>query len=960
MADLREKLWPAFVSEVTEQLDGVELLLAKSLSAESIDVNHLFRSFHTIKGSCSMIGFTSMELLAHKSEDILAAVRSEEIAMTDDVVDILLESISRLKKQFHIAHESRENPPQDDKLVAHLVDFLASSKSEASTPAVTIGEQAQQENIQALVNVAKMAVPSLVLGLDANAKADQVENAVKMMADTANGLGFAALSRSLAHYISVLKSDIPDRLSPLLIVAAESFDDIEFICAEFNVDLGLELGARLCRGKLGDNFAQQLSLLAELLEDLSNSTPDNWQVEQFLQLVNYSNVLSCFCSLFRYAELNATWRYIKQLVIEVSRGYILFNHDIIQDLLVIVELATCADDTEEFQQRCRDKLNTLQLTTAKHNNERDEIVQIKEDIVSKSSLSLDSIADLKMDVLSIIDKSIDKGLLAVEIDIDFTDEETSEKVLTAVRSLGELTHSRTMFHDLINGVAQRTSFSFLILTPKPLEDIKRILTIIDQGKGTFTILGLDDEVAVEEAQETTASLETNRSANSTPESDATEELVAETTMSMGALKVEGHAVDQIISDVGELITHHNRLDHLINQDAYLSHINHLKAQLANAENESLHESLQFLESNFLQMTTANENLQTSLNRIQSSVLELRVVPIAYAFNRFHKYVRTTAQKLGKKVILEVVGEQVKIDKGMIDVLSEPLAHMVRNSIDHGIESADVRVKAGKSEQGNVELKAEQLSGMVNITITDDGAGLNRDKILSKCIKQGLLDENTEYSDQDVFQMIFEPGFSTSEVLTETSGRGVGMDVVKSKIQSVGGSVSVRSEEGKGTCLQLRLPISAAIQSVILVENNTQVLALPERYVLEVMSVKTSLIQVIQGQSVMVLRDNIVPLYQLDKVISAKGVDTVLTVDELEIVVIADDRHCAGFVVDSTMGRAEVLVRDVHDSLRYMPAVSGAAILGDGNVVIILDCEGLFQLALGQAQNILGVAEGQLH
>lgn len=908
-----------------------------------------------------MMGFTSMELLAHKSEDILAAVRCEDMSMNDDVVDILLESISSLKKQFHVAHESRENPPQDDPLVVRLVDFLSLSKQGGASPSSAMDEKQQQENIQALVNVAKMSVPSIVLGLDANAKVEQVEMAVNAMASTADELGFAALSRSLAHYSSVLRSDLPERLSSLLIVAAETFDDIEFICAEFNVDLGLDLGARLCRGKLSSPFSEQLELLTVLLNELASSTPDHWHVEQFLQLVNYSHVLSCFCSLFRYSELNATWRYIKQLVIEVSRGYILFNHDIIQDLLAIVELATCADDSDAFQQQCRDKLNALQLTTAKHNNERDEIVQIKDAIVSKSNLSLDSIADLKMDVLSTISESIDKGLLAVEIDIDFSDEETSEKVLKAVRSLGDLTHSRTMFHDVINGVAQRTSFSFLILTPKPLQDITKILSIIDQGKGTFTVLGADSDPKTIAAREEVSASSTSETHEKAEESNAAaDELVAETSMSMGSLKVEGHAVDQIISDVGELITHHNRLDHLINQDAYISHINHLKAQLADSDNNLVHESLHFLESNFLQMTTANESLQTSLNRIQSSVLELRVVPIAYAFNRFHKYVRTTAQKLNKKVVLEVVGEQVKIDKGMIDVLSEPLAHMVRNSIDHGIESPEERIKVGKSEQGCVELKAEQLSGMVNITVTDDGYGLNRSQILSKCIKQGLLDDGTEYSDDDIFQMIFEPGFSTSEVLTETSGRGVGMDVVRSKIQSVGGSVSVTSEQGKGTCLQLRLPISAAIQSVILVGNHKQVLALPERYVLEVMSVKAAHIQLIQGQSVMVLRDNIVPLYQLDKVISAKQSDGGVTSDELEVIVVANDRHCAGFVVDSTMGRAEVLVRDVHDSLRYMPAVSGAAILGDGNVVIILDCEGLFQLALSQAQNILGVAEGQLH
>lgn len=964
MADLFDKLWPAFVSEVTEQLDSVELLLAKSGAAESVDVNHLFRNFHTIKGNCSMIGFTSMEVIAHRSEDILAAVRNQDIAMSDTVIDILLESISCLKKQFQSANETRENPPQDDELVDKLTRFLDEDQPAAAAQADVVADETDLAGLSA---AARTAVPVMVLGLDPAAKADQVEAAVKIMADRAAGCGFRALAGSLHHFIDTLKSSLDDKPVMLLQQLAEIFDDIGFICAEHSVDLNLDMGAKLCLSKLSGVYQQELETLSGLLQSLKESRVEDWQVEQFLGIVEQSGKLASYSSLFKLHELNLSWRYIKQLVVEVSRGYIVFNQPIIEQLLHIVSLAqskkALAGGDDSFEAECKKAREELQGITARHNNERDEIVTLKEQITDKTTLCFDSLVDLKIDVLEKINQAIDDGKLAVEIDIDFTDEVTSEKVLKAVQNVGELAHSRTMFHDIVNGVAQRTSFSFLILSDKTVEDVDKILSIIDRQRSTYTILGFEhlfggEKPSEQAAEEAPASAENSQEMvadSAAAEADETESLVAETAMSMGSLKVEGTAIDRVISDVGELITHHNRLSHLITQDAFAMHLAQLKTLLED-DGQQGKQTLDFLENLFNQLNASNESMQTSLGRIQSSVLDLRVVPIAYAFNRFHKFVRTIAQKLDKKVVLDVVGEHVKVDKGMIDALSEPLAHMVRNSIDHGIETAAERKQAGKDEFGLIKLKALQQSSTVIIEICDDGAGLNKQRILDKCISLGMLKSGVNYSDQEVFKQIFEPGFSTSETLTETSGRGVGMDVVKNKVVEVGGAVSVQSEAGKGTTIQLKLPVSAAIQSVILVENKQQTLAIPERHVTEIISISADDIQVIQDQSAVMLRDNIVPIYRLAELIETDAADksSYDSGENYELVVVANDQFMIGLVVDAALGRTEILVRDVHESLRHMSGVSGAALLGDGKVVIILDCGGLFELAVSNAQNILGM------
>src|SRR5690554_3129300 len=843
MADLLEKLWPAFISEVTEQLDTVELLLAKHDAAKTLDVNQLFRNFHTIKGSCSMIGFTSMEAIAHHSEDILSAVRNKEIVLDEQVIDILLESISCLKTQFHTSSQNRQDPKQDEPLLQRLIAFvderLQTDKNEEENTVSAVDLQS------ALTQASRMAVPVMVLGLDPGAKIEQVEKAVNGMADAALQNGFRSLSGALRHYIDILKTPSEEKTEPLIEQLAEVFELIHLIAQEHKLDLNLDMGARLCRSKLAAPYLDVLEQLDTLLTALQETSADQWQAGQFFTIVTLCNQLGHYSALFNLLQLQQSWRYVRQLVVEVSRSYLVFNNPILAKIQEISSLAkekkALSGGDEAFELQCKNLREELQTLTAKHNNERDEIVELKEAIISKTSLCMDSLVDLKMDVLEKIHSAIEEGRLAVEIDIDFTDEVVSEKVLKAVRTLGELAHSRTMFHDIVNGIAQRTSFSFLILSQKSREDIKTILSIIDREQKTFTILDKEASPAeksiVAEQEDTSPDAVADDDDASAEDALNTSKLAAETSLSLSSLKVEGSAIDRVINDVGELVTHQNRFSHLVSQNELGFQINQLKSLVKDmGEKGRLVHS--FFEDFLLQLNSTNETMQVSLSRIQSSVLDLRVVPVAYVFNRFHSFVRSTAQRLNKKVALELIGEHVKVDKGMIDVLAEPLAHIVRNSIDHGIESPDVRKAQGKNEVGVIRLSAIQHSETVIIEIADDGAGLNKQVILVKCIEKGLLKANTDYIDADIYKQIFEPGFSTSKILTETSGRGVGMDVVKSRITEVGGTVSVSSEPGKGAVIRLRLPVSAAIQSVILIDNNGHTLAIPERHVAEVISVQS--------------------------------------------------------------------------------------------------------------------------
>lgn len=951
MSDLLEKLWPAFVSEVTEQLDSVELLLAKSTADKTPDVNQLFRNFHTIKGSCSMVGFSSMEAIAHRSEDILAMVRANEISFSDSVIDILLQAVACLKKQFYEANDSRNNPEPNEALLRQLDDFIAGNTA-AAEPASLNPEQTHEQLAQ-LQQAAKLAVPSLVLGLDANAKAAQIEPAVETMLKKTEPLGFRALARGLSHYLALLQNDFADKVS-LLQVTAELFNDMSFVAKDNDVDLSLALGAKLCQSKLQKDYQQQLQALQTLLEALASTEPEKWQAEQFIELVALADKLGYYSVLFLYTELAACWRYIKQLVVELSRSYIVFNHGMIESINAIANKALQGEPDSRASKEVAQMLEQLQFVTAKCNHLSDDVLALKESILSKSTLQEAALSDLGQQVLNDILQQLEQGKQALEIDLDFREEALAEKVLATVQQLGDLMHSRTLFHDFVDGVAQRTSFSLLIVSDKSLENIKAILNAIDREQQVFTILAASassnenntttaepDETFGEDEEKAVTPLQSKGG------DDDTNNLVQQTQSSLGTLKVSGQDIDQLIVHIGELINSQHRLSHLLDTE-YLQQQAQQLLQISHALlDPQLQQNLLQMSEWLLGLGDASEHLQNNVQRVQSDALGLRVVPIAYVFDRFHGFVRNIAKRLNKTVQLEVIGEHVKIDKAMVDILSEPLAHMVRNSIDHGLETAEQRIQAAKPERGLVTLKAEQHSSMVNIDIIDDGKGLDKDKILARAIEKGLLQKGQDYTEQQIFQMIFEPGFSTTESLSETSGRGVGMDVVRNNISQVGGSVSVSSEKGKGTTVRLRLPISAAIQSVILLQYQQQVFAVPERFVREVITVDTKQFEILQGQRMMPIRDALIPVFALSELLTENKAKLQ---EKVEVLVIDNEQGVMAVVVDSTIGRADILVRESHGALKTMPGVSGASILGDGQVVIILDCETLFDLADKKSQH----------
>ncbi|WP_114193634.1 chemotaxis protein CheA [Edaphovirga cremea] len=378
-----------------------------------------------------------------------------------------------------------------------------------------------------------------------------------------------------------------------------------------------------------------------------------------------------------------------------------------------------------------------------------------------------------------------------------------------------------------------------------------------------------------------------------------------------SIRVAVEKVDQLINLVGELVITQSML-----------------AQRSDSLDPVAHGDL----------LNSMSQLERNARDLQESVMSIRMMPMEYVFSRFPRLVRDLASKLNKQVELTQIGSSTELDKSLIERIIDPLTHLVRNSLDHGIEDPETRVANGKSPVGNLTLSAEHQGGNICIEVIDDGAGLNREKILAKAASQGLpVSENM--SDEDVGMLIFAPGFSTAEQVTDVSGRGVGMDVVKRNIQEMGGHVEVHSQPQKGTSIRIMLPLTLAILDGMSVKVNEEVFILPLNAVMESLQpLAEDLHPLAGGERVLQVRGEYLPLVELYRVFDVEGAKTEATQGIVVILQSAGRRYA--LLVDQLIGQHQVVVKNLESNYRKVPGISAATILGDGSVALIVDVSAL--------------------
>ncbi|WP_278351313.1 MULTISPECIES: chemotaxis protein CheA [Marinobacter] len=379
------------------------------------------------------------------------------------------------------------------------------------------------------------------------------------------------------------------------------------------------------------------------------------------------------------------------------------------------------------------------------------------------------------------------------------------------------------------------------------------------------------------------------------------------------VRVDTKRLDDIMNMVGELVLVRNRLQRLGSE----------------SEDEHMHKAV--------------ANLDVVTTDLQAAVMQTRMQPIKKVFGRFPRVVRDLARSLKKEVNLVMHGEETDLDKNLVEALADPLVHLVRNSVDHGVEAPDVREKAGKPRAGTVTLSAEQEGDHILLSIVDDGAGMNPDVLRRKAVEKGLYDQDAadRLTDNECFNLIFAAGFSTKDQISDVSGRGVGMDVVKTKIGQLNGQINIMSEQGKGTSIIIKVPLTLAIMPTLMIMLGDQSFALPLVSVVEIFHLDLTKTNIVDGKECIVVRDKVFPLFHIKRWL-VHGAAGQAEPENAHVVIVAMGTKQVGFVVDQLIGQEEVVIKPLGRALQGTPGMAGATITGDGRIALIIDVPSLLQ------------------
>jgi two-component system chemotaxis sensor kinase CheA len=629
-------------------------------------------------------------------------------------------------------------------------------------------------------------------------------------------------------------------------------------------------------GVFFDESQEHLDSMEQQLMELELDSPD---AEQLNSIFRAAHSIKGGSGIFGFDALTGLTHIMENLLDKARQGTTQLNEAMVNVLLETVDLLKKTLDTyknkEEIDQNSIDEgIKTLELV-----------------------LGDESLPDTAAEAL---DKDSDDiegfGFFESDTPVDTTDaspENTTDKDSGEVEGFGFFEQPKAVDED---------GFGFFEAMPMKPQDSNKAYGFHDKKIGTPN--------AIDKTSGATASatLSESKLSESKPLQKASEQ--PRKITESASIRVDTGKIDSLVNLVGELVITQSML-----------------AMIGSEVTGEIEDKLQ----------TALAELQRNTREIQESVMSMRMLPMSVTFNRFPRVVRDLSSKLGKKVDLQIEGGTTEIDKGMIEKLVDPLTHLVRNSIDHGIETVEQRLASGKSETGTVILRAEQRGGSIEISITDDGAGLNRERILSKAVENGL-EHGSNMPDSQVWDLIFEAGFSTAAEVTDVSGRGVGMDVVRRNIEAIGGRIEIESSLGKGSVFRIHLPLTLAIVDGMCVSVGDQIFIVPLVNIVESIQPSKDQIKVISNDNLLWIREQYWPLIKLHKTMQIDN--AINEPDKAIVVLIESSKKRFALLVDALVGQQQVVIKSLEKHYKRVTGVAGATIMGDGGVAMILDVESL--------------------
>lgn len=980
MSELIETLWRQFGIEAGEHFDAIERLLstAPAEGGEGERVASLFRSFHSLKGAARAMDMFAMEAVAHRAETVLGRVRAGTQPLTREVADLLLEALDALRVLCEVAVGQRRDGTAPGGLLDRL-DAVGNGEKAAAGPAAGAEPQKpparlhdNDKLLNLFVDLLREGMATLTRSLDLATLDEEgfglVDDTAERLEIACERLNFLPFADTFHQFRTDLKARDADGILRQLQAVAQA-------SARIGRLTGRDAGTAILVTLLADHNAQALArgsaraldLLADPAaagEALPAALDRVGATLDVMRLPRAAAALRGIADVVRRAEpmAHAGWPEVlaaaRRMVGETTR---LAASDPPEDLE--------SDAAAAFETSLRAFVETADAdAVARRPFTAEELAGLGLDPGLLRFLSPESAGALRA---ALADPAT--GLYEVTAFLESDPAVASGFVgwLAGVQAV-------TNWPEFIDG---KTWLKVLVASPTELAGLRNALSAVDPGGELLLIRRCTPGEAAERPGAAAAppppempspesvppesapvpatiqpadvvpavSIPPVASASAPPPAP-----VRAAAPSAGVLRVPGEVVDRFMARIDGMVLLSGDLNATANDRRLENAVAALAERLGSGD-PALRALQEALEHHRRDLSELDAQLSRSVDRLREAALDLRVVPIETLFNQFPRIVRELARVQGKRIRFDTDGGDVRIDKSMVETLYDPLMHMVRNAVDHGIETPEAREAAGKPAQAVLSLRAVQRSSRVIVEIADDGRGISAEAVRAKAVRQGLIgeEESRSLSPEAVREFIFASGFSTAETVTETSGRGVGMDVVRTSLTRIGGSIAIRTREGQGTAFAIDLPLSAAILRTLLIQVDDQVLAIPDRFVEEVCGFAAADFHMVSGCWTVLRRNRVLPVVRLADALGfpAHGDWPPVGEGQSLIVVLRQGDRRIGLEIDKLLRRGDLFVRESHPGLAEVPGVGGVSLLNDGRIVVILDGDELYRLAAAAQRRV---------
>jgi len=953
MSELIETLWQQFALEAGEHFDAADRLLSDTSgdTPERERIAALFRSVHSLKGAARAMDMFGMEALAHRAETVLGRVRSGALPFGETVTEPLLEALDAMRAQCEIAVRERRDSPPPTAILARLEALGSPGAGSTAAPAAEPARPAKLHDNDRLLGIFVehlrdgMATLTRALDLD-TLDAD----GVRAVDDTAERLEIACERLSLlplADTFRDLRSHLAVRDADAILADLQA---VALASARIGRLSGRDAGTAILATLLADHNAQALARgTARALHLMESPETAGDELADVLDRVGST------LDIVKLPRASALVRRVADVLRRVAPAARARWPAVLADArhaIDFIALHACTDPPTDVDADTAVTLEAV-LRAFVETAEAEEQAARPFDGEQLTALGLDAqlLRFLSPESAAQLRAAVNDPATALYEVTAFLESDPAVASGFA-RWLGTGVQAITNWPEFIDG---KTWLKVLVASPEGPEALRASLSAVDPGGALLRLRRCaPGEAAVDVPPPEPPAAAPPPETPPPPAPPAAEWPPAEVPQSTpapqpaagGVLRVPGEAIDGFMARIDGMVLLSGGLNAVANDQRLEDALGALASRLGVGDPD-LRAVRDALESHRRELLNLDDQFSRAIDRLRESALDLRVVPIERLLDQFPRVVRELARTQGKKIRLAIDGGGVRIDKSMVETLYDPLLHMVRNAVDHAVETPEARAAAGKPAQANLTVRAVQRSSRVLLEIADDGRGIDTEAVRAKAVRQGLVaaEDSRRLSPGDVHAFIFAPGFSTAETVTETSGRGVGMDVVRDAVLRLGGGIAIDTRPGQGTRFTIDLPLSAAIVRSLLVQVDDQVLAIPDRFVEEVCGVTTPDFRRVSGCWSVVRRNRVLPVVHLADALGYGGARPApdATPERQVVVLKLDDRHI-GVEIDRLLKRGDLFVRESHPGLAEVPGVGGVSLLNDGRIVVILDGQELFRLA----------------